>query len=369
MNQTRKMSLIKGRNEMKKWLLGGSALLVMIIGAIVWSQSASADDKNKASKTVEVTLGTLVDKALATGEIVPRHEIEIKSKISGTVSRLFVEEGDRVKIGDPLLEIQPNPTPLEYAQKKRVLEMRALVEKQRQYDLVRAEGLLEQGMTSQANCDAAKEAAEQSTLARKMAEEELAILDKGKAIVAGRSVESIITSPIAGHVLSLPVNVGDAIVPLTSYQPGTALLSIANMDDLLLRGSVDEIDVGKIKEGLAAEIKVGALPEEQVTGVLQRISLKSRKTDNTTVFDVEIGDLKTSQNVYLRAGYSANADVIIRKVTDVPVLPERVVVFRNDSTLVNVPGLTEDAHTEQIIELGMSDGITAEVASGLQVGD
>jgi HlyD family secretion protein len=230
-------------------------------------------------------------------------------------------------------------------------------------------GLLEQGMASQADFDAAKEASERATLSRKMAEEELAILDKGKAVVAGRSVESVITSPVAGHILSLPVNVGDPIVPLSSYQPGTALLSIANMDDLLLRGTVDEIDVGKIKEGMQAEIKVGALPEETVTGILQRISLKSRKTDNTTVFDVEIGDLTASESVYLRAGYSANADVIIRKVTDVPVLPERVVVFRNDSTFVHLSGQTEDATEEQAIVLGMSDGITTEITSGLQVGD
>ncbi|MDA0711082.1 MAG: efflux RND transporter periplasmic adaptor subunit [bacterium] len=331
---------------MKKWLIAGSVLVVLVICAVVWSQSASADDKNELPKTVAVKLGTLVDKALATGEILPRHEIQVKSKISGTVSRLFVAEGDRVRIGDPLLEIKPNPTPLEYAQKKRALEIRALVEKQRAFDLTRAEGLFEKGMASKADCDAAREAAEQATLIRKMAEEELAILDKGKTVVAGRSVESIIASPIAGQVLSLPVNVGDPVVPLTSYQPGTALLSIGDMENLLMRGTVDEIDVGKIKEGMRAEIKVGARPEEKVTGVLQRISIKSHKTDNSTVFDLEIGNLSASPDVYLRAGYSANADVIIRQVTDVPLLPERVIVFRNDSTLVRIPGQSDDLSAE-----------------------
>jgi len=354
---------------MKKWLIGIAIILTVAVGGIVISRSVSADDQSKGPKTVEVKLGTLVDRALATGEIVPRHEIDVKSKISGTVARLFVDEGDRIKVGAPLLEVQPNPTPLEYAQKKRTLEMRSLVENQRQADLARVQGLLDQGMASQADYDAAREASEQATLGRQMAEEELAILDKGKTVVAGRAVESIITSPVSGHILKQHVDMGDPVVPLTSYQPGTELMTIADMDDLLLRGTVDEIDVGKIEEGMPVEIKVGALPEQTVTGTLHRIALKSHKNDNATVFDVEIGNLTSSDNVYLRAGYSANADIIIKRVADVPVLPERVIVFRNDSTLVRLPGTAEGETIEHLVELGMSDGITVEIASGLALGE
>lgn len=353
---------------MKKWIISGIGVLVIAAAAFAYTQSGS-EDENEGPKTVKVKLDTLVETALATGEIVPRHEIDVKSRISGTVARIFVEEGDRINVGDPLLEVQPNPTPLEYAQKKRTLQMRELVEKQRRSDLERVRGLLEKGMASQADFDRATEASEQAVLTRKMAEEELAILDKGKAVVAGRSVETIVTSPITGHILKRHIDVGDPVVPLTSYQPGTELITIANMDDLLLRGTVDEIDVGKIVEGMPVEIKVGALPDQKVTGILHRISLKSHKEDNATVFDVEIGALNAPKDTYLRAGYSANADVIIQKVIDVPVLPERVIVFRNDSTFVRFPGGTEDNPIEHPIALGMSDGITAEIIGGLAVGD
>ena len=350
---------------MKKWVIG-TIVLVSVCGAAYAFSMGSGKDGDKGPKTVEVKLDTLVEKALATGEIVPRQEIDVKSKISGTVARIFVEEGERVQAGDPVIEVKPNPTPLEYAQKKRTLEMRALVEKQRIADLDRVRGLLERGMASQVDYDRAQEGSEQATLARKMAEEELAILDKGKAVVAGRAVESIIVSPVAGHVLKRHVDVGDPVVPLTSYQPGTELITLADMDDLLLKGSVDEIDVGKIHEGMDVEIKVGAFPDQEVSGVLQQISLKSHKQDNATVFDAEIGDLVASSEVRLRAGYSANADVIIKRVVDVPILPERVVTFRNDSTFVRLPG---EGVLEQEVELGMSDGISVEVKSGLAVGD
>ncbi|MCZ6634744.1 MAG: HlyD family efflux transporter periplasmic adaptor subunit [bacterium] len=292
---------------MKKWIIAG--LLCAVVGGVaVAFTRTDSEDGDQGPKTVTVELGTLVDKALVTGEIAPRHEVDVKSKISGTVARIFVQEGERVNLGDPVLEVRPNPTPLEYAQKKRTLEMQVLVEKQRGTDLDRVKGLLDRGMVSRADFDAAKEAAERAVLRRKMAEEELAILDRGKAVVAGRIVESIIVSPVAGHVLQLHVDVGDPVVPLTSYQPGTGLITLADMDDLLLKGSVDEIDVGKIHEGMDVEIKVGAFPDQKVRGVLQRISLKSRKKDNATVFDAEIGDLVASSEVRLRAGYSANAD-------------------------------------------------------------
>jgi HlyD family secretion protein len=346
------------------------ALVVLVLagGAGFAYYKVSRSRKDQDVRTVEVTRGTLVEKALAMGEIVPRHEIAVKSKISGTVAQLFVAEGDHVRQGDRLLEVKPSPTPLEYAQAKRTLELRVLAEEQRQVDLQRVRGLLAQGMAAQAEHDKAREAHDQATLQRRMAEEELALLDQGRAVVAGRSVESTILSPMSGHLLKLNVDVGDPVVPLTSYQPGTELLTMADMVELLFRGTVDEIDVGKIREGLAAEIKVGAFPDRLVQGRLSRISLKSQKRDNATVFEVEIDSLQVTEGTVLRAGYSANADVIVRRAVDVLVLPERVVEFRGDTTLVKMPAAGQ-APQERPVVLGMSDGISVEVKEGLQLGD
>lgn len=353
---------------MKKWLIILIVLALAGGGAYAYFTQAG-QDQAAGPKTVTVNRGTIVEKALAMGEIQPRHEVAVKSKISGTVAKLFVEDGDAVQEGDPLLEVKPSPTPLEYAQSKRTLEMRLLVEAQRQADLDRTQGLLERGMVSQSEYDKAKEAFEQAALQRRLAEEELAILDKGKTVVAGRSVESLILSPVAGSILKLNVAVGDPVVPLTSYQPGTELLTLADMSDLLFKGTVDEIDVGKIREGMPVELKIGAFPDKLVQGVLSRISLKSQKKDNATVFEVEITQLQVPAELVLRAGYSANADIVIRRAADVLLLPERVVEFRGDSTLVRVPAATEGAPPEErLIKAGMSDGINLEVQGGLEEG-
>lgn len=260
---------------------------------------------------------------------------------------------------------------MEYAQAKRTLELRVLVAQQRQAEFVRTSGLLERGMVSRAGYDKAVEASDRANLERQMASEELALLEDGRAEVAGRVVESIIVSPISGHVLKLNVDVGDPIVPLTSFQPGTELLALADMAELLFEGTVDEIDVGKIREGMPAKIKIGAFPDTVVTGSLSRISLKSEKKDNATVFGVEIAIETVPEGVVLRAGYSANSDIIIRRVEEVLVLPERVLLFRGDTTLVRLPSPDgEDSKPEEVpIEIGMSDGISVELVAGLELGD
>ncbi|MEW6752932.1 MAG: efflux RND transporter periplasmic adaptor subunit [Candidatus Latescibacterota bacterium] len=354
---------------MKKWTILAFVLLTVGGGASYAFLKADRDE-DQGPKTVKVETGTLVEKALAMGQIVPRHQIAVKSKVSGTVARLFVEEGQSVAAGDPLLEVRPSPTPLEYAQATRTVELRVLAEEQRRADLERSESLLARGMASRAECDRAREEHESAAVQRRMAEEELAILDRGRAVVAGRTVENILASPVAGRVLDITVDVGDPVVPLTSYQPGTELMSLADMEQLVFEGTVDEIDVGKIEEGLATEIKVGAFPDKVVRGVLARIALKSQKRDNATVFEVEIGHIEVPAGTRLRAGYSANADIIIRRAQDVLVVPERVLTFRNDSTFVRLPPPAAGQEPEErAVEVGMSDGVNIEVRSGLALGE
>jgi len=167
--------------------------------------------------------------------------------------------------------------------------------------------------------------------------------------------------------LSKTVEVGDPVTPLTSFQEGTVLMKMANMKRLLFKGTVDEIDVGRLKEGMEVELKVGALPADKIIGRLNKISLKAEKKENATVFPIEISIPETS-NAVLRAGYSANANIIIQRKDSVLLIPERVVTFRNDSAFVRIPkssGTPED----RFIETGLSDAISVEVVAGLTIGD
>ncbi len=163
------------------------------------------------------------------------------------------------------------------------------------------------------------------------------------------------------------VYLGDPVVPLTSYQPGTPLMRMADMEDLIFKGTVDEIDVGKIKEGMSCELQVGALPGVTITGHVTLISLKAKKEDNTTVFPVEI-KIEETNDAVLRAGYSANANIIIAKRDSVLAIPERVVTFRNDSAFVQIP-VGETDFNERYIKTGLSDAILIEVTEGLKEGE
>jgi len=156
-------------------------------------------------------------------------------------------------------------------------------------------------------------------------------------------------------------------VPLTSYQAGTELMTLAYMENLMFKGTVDEIDVGKLEEGMETIIKIGALPGEEVKGVLDKISPKAKKEENATLFDVEIKITQAGEKT-LRAGYSANADIIINQKKDVLVIPERLIEFKGDTTYVEIKNSNGEI-TKKEIKTGLSDGINIEVKEGLEEGD
>jgi len=170
-------------------------------------------------------------------------------------------------------------------------------------------------------------------------------------------------------VLKRHVNPGDPVVPLTSYQAGTPLMTVADMGTLMFKGTVDEIDVGKLAEGLPVRIKIGALPAAKITGRLTRIAPKATEKEGTTLFDVEAA-IDPSPDVVLRAGYSANADIVIQEKKDVLVLPERLVTFEKENAFVELAAPQPKAEpVKTAIKVGLSDGINLEVVEGLAEGD
>jgi HlyD family secretion protein len=305
------------------------------------------------------------------GQIEPRERFQVKSKISGIVVRCFVEVGDVVRTGDPLFEIAPDPTPQELLNvDHRVRSAEASFDKAKA-DYDRGLELHEDGLLSKGDLDALEEAYELAQVSVEQARDNRELTRQGVVSGGVTEVERIIRATASGTVLSRTVDVGDPVVPLTSYQPGTELASIADMTDLIFKGTVDEIDVGKISVGMLTRIKVGALPDEVVTGHLSRIAPQAQRSEGATLFDVE-AELDADQEVTLRAGYSANADVVIREKTEIVLIPERLVIFSEDGTetFVEFPGVGPEAEPEKVtVTLGLSDGLNVEVIEGVSVGD
>jgi HlyD family secretion protein len=346
-------------------------IVIVLAGAAgaIYAWVGSRDKDADGNTLVSAEIGSITEKALAVGQIEPREKFQIKSKISGIVKRCFVEVGDDVRTGDALFEMAPDPTPQELLNVDHRVRSSEASYLKAKADYERGQELHEDGLMSKGDLDALRELFELARIARQQAFDNRDLTRVGKVTGGGTEVETIIRAPASGTILSRAVNAGDPVVPLTSYQPGTELAAVADMSDLIFKGTVDEIDVGKISVGMACRIKVGALPDEIVTGHLSRIAPQAQKNEGATLFDVEI-ELDPDQVVTLRAGYSANADVVINEKTDVVLLPERLVLFEDDDTFVEIPGAGPETEPQKVaVELGLSDGLNVEIVSGLADGD
>src|SRR6266850_2273815 len=307
------------------------AIIIVAVFAVLSLGAMAAAGKLGGKKTdgpkaVAVVRGTLVDKALAVGTIEPRVEVSVKSILAGVVRRRFAAVGDFVKRGQPLLEISPNPTPLEMVELRRNVELREIELRNLERDLARQQELRDRNLISPSDIETAQRRVDESRSQLSLAQERLAL-----------------------------------------QEGGTVLMRMAAMRDLIFRGTVDEIDVGRLKEGMPVTIKIGALPNATVKGRLEKIWLKAHKQEQATVFPIEIV-LTEVEGATLRAGYSANAEVIISRRDSVLYIPERLIIQRHDSSFVTVrtgPGKT----AQRAIKTGLSDAINVEVLEGLQVTD
>jgi HlyD family secretion protein len=354
------------KKKSKKWIIWLAIIIVLLV-IVALALSSNSNQNENGRRTVKVTKNDIVEKALAVGSIEPVNEIDVKSKVSGVVRKLFADVGDYVNAGDPLLEVKPDPTPLELAQAKRDIEMAIIQLQTLEKELVRSKELKSAGLISDQEFEILTRQHDEARLRHQIATERLELIESGKVKIADTNIETVVEAPLTGFILEKSVNRGDPVVPLTSYQPGTALMRMADMTDLIFKGTVDEIDVGKIQEGMSCDLQVGAIPGKNISGHVILISLKAKKEDNTTVFPVEI-KIDEIDNAVLRAGYSANANIIIARRDSVLAIPERVVTFRNDSAFVQIPVGEEDSE-ERYIKTGLSDAILIEVIEGLEEGE
>lgn len=343
-------------------------LIIIVIAAVIFLKAKnSSNGKDNGIEMVKVQRGDIVENALAIGRIEPKKEIAVKSKMSGIVKTVFVEVGDNVKIGEPLVEIKPDPTPLEFAEAKRNVEMAIVTLERAENEYKRMKKLLNDNLVSQQEFDVAENEYKQLQLRVKIVQERLALIEEGKTKIADRQVDTVIKSPVEGMVLERRVNEGDPVVPLTSYQAGTELFLLANMENLIFKGTVDEIDVGKLEVGMMAELKIGAIPDEKIIGQLTKISPKAKQQENATLFDVEIEIMQRGEKM-IRAGYSANAELVINKAENTLFIPERLVEFNNEQTFVEVMDENGEIIKKEV-KIGLSDGINVEIQEGLEEGE
>ena len=350
--------------KMKKVLIIGF-LVILLVAAMVFLFS-SKNNKNGGLKFVAVKKGDISEKALAVGTIEPEKEIKVKSTIPGLVEEVYFKIGDWIEKDKPLFKISPNPTPLEYVESRRNMEVAQILMEKIRNERDRKVKMYKAQLVSDSEMEETESRFSEISLRYKIAQERFELLEKGRIQMINRSVDSIVKSPMSGIVLQQDAFEGDAVVPLTNFQPGTEMFSMADMSLLRFKGKVDEIDVGKLLPGMIADIQVGALLDAKVAGRLERIYPKAEKEGNATMFGLEIAIIDAGK-ITLRAGYSATAYLKIKDKKNILIIPERLITFENDKRFVET--MRDGKIEKKEVQVGLSDGLNIEIISGLQAGE
>jgi HlyD family secretion protein len=343
-------------------------IMIIVLVAVGAAYVLLSGQKKKGDdlKFVPAKRGDIAERALAVGTLEPEQEIKVKSTISGIVSEVLFKVGDTIAKDSPLFKILPNPTPLEYVETRRNMEVAEVTLSRILNERDRNEKLYQSELISKSEMDNLESEYNEAVLRHRVAKERFELLEKGRIQISNRNIDSTIKAPISGVMLSLSAHQGDPVVPLTNYQPGTDLCSMADMKSILFKGTVDEIDVGKIMPGMTAEIQIGAMAENKIHGTLERIFPKAKKEGNATLFDVEIA-LGEAPGIILRAGYSATAYVTVQEHKDVLIIPERLVLSDGQKRALEIK--VNEIIRRVEVKTGLSDGLNIEILEGLKEGD
>jgi HlyD family secretion protein len=305
---------------------------------------------------------------VATGAVVPRDEVLIKPQISGIVKHLKVEAGQTVSEGDILAVVQvvPNMANLNAAE-NRINRAQINLDNVK-LDYNRNSSLLEKGVISQADFQPFsmnKMNAEQELRA---AQENLQIVQNGVAKRNRGGSNTDIRSTVSGMILDVPIKVGNSVIEANTFNEGTTVATIANMKDLIFEGKIDESEVEKLKEGMELILTIGAIEGVTFRATLEYISPKGIEENGAVQFSIKAA-VSLDENQFVRAGYSATADVVLDKREDVMAISESLLQFEKDGSPYVEVKISENEYDKRTVELGLSDGIYVEVLKGVKAED
>ncbi len=346
-------------------------LILIVLGfgfSMVYLYQKNAEDP-VVYETEKPSRQTIIKKAVATGSILPLEEVLIKPNISGVIEEVYVEGGDYVKTGDLLAKIRvvPNLNSLNDA-RNAIDEAKINLDDQRR-NLNRQTSLFDKGVISKVDLERAEVSFDQAKQAYQAANKRYDIVRTGSTRGLSSSANTLIRSTVTGMVLEVPVEMGNQVIESNNFNEGTTIAAIADVEKMIFEGKVDESEVGKIKENLPLEITVGALEDQVFDAVLDYIAPKGNEENGAIQFEIK-GTLTKADSVFIRAGLSANASIILGRADSVLALKEALVQFDPDTKAPFVEVATGDQQFERRdVELGISDGIYVELKSGVDSED
>jgi HlyD family secretion protein len=350
---------------MKKFFgyLFAIVVVLLILGSFVFLYKKSkAKPVTYQTESPEIT--DIVKKTVATGSIVPRQSVEVKPKVTGVLSELYVDAGALVKKDQPLGKVQiiADAQALNGAQAQLTNAQITLDNAKRELD--REENLFKQGVVAEqemfkfrTDYALAKESVATAT-------SNLQLVKEGATRSGGKTSNVIVTATVDGMVIDVPVKVGFSVIQANSFNPGTTIATIANMNDIIFDGRVDEAEVAKIKEGMKLQIKVGAIENDKLDGKLTFIAPQGKLIDGAIQFEIK-ADVTNKPGLTLRANYSANADIVLDEKKQVLAIREALVQYDKDQKPYVEVETTPQTFVKKDVQLGLSDGIHVEVKGGV----
>ena len=343
-------------------VLFGLILLSAFAGTVYYLYSKS-EQQPVVFQTKTPVVTTIIDKTVATGSVVPRKEVEIKPQVSGVVDEMFVEPGDIVRSGDLIARIRIIPDMVNLSNAETRVNRAKINLENARLDLERNRRLAGDGIVARADL-------QQFELAHDSAQEELAaaldnleLVKKGTRVKPGETTNTLVRATIGGMVLEVPLEQGDFVIESNTFNDGTTIASIADMDELIFEGKVDESEVGKLRPGMKLLLTIGAIEGRQFEATLERIAPKGVEENGAIQFEIRAA-LVQPEDILVRANYSANADIVLDRRDQALAINEALLQFDGDQPFVEVE-VAPQRFERREIETGLSDGINIEVVRGL----
>ncbi len=339
---------------------------VIFVGGFYYLYDKSKE-KDVVFETETPEFKDIVKKTVATGSVVPRKEIEIKPQESGIITELYVEPGDNLKKGDVIAKIQIIPEMVQVNSAESQLNKAKIAFKNAEIEYNRKKELYETGVIAKSIFEDEQMNYENAKVDLQTADNNLQLIKEGVTKSMGNQTNTIIRATIEGMVLDVPVEVGNSVIKSNTFNDGTTVAILADMGEMIFEGKVDETEVGKIKEGMDLLLSIGAIEGEKFDAKLEYISPKGVEENGAIQFEIK-ADVNLKEGQFIRAGYSANADIVLDKRDSVLTINEKLLQFSNDSAFVEIEVANQIFEKKQI-ETGLSDGIQIEVKGGLTKDD
>ena len=305
-----------------------------------------------------------------TGKIEPRNEITVKPQISGIITELYKEAGDMVQQGEVIAKVKVIPDMGQLSSAEARVRLADINLKQAQVDFSREESLYKQKLVSADEFDKIKQTLRQAKEEVVAAQDALDVVRNGVSKSNASASSTLIRSTITGLILDVPVKVGNTVVLSNTFNDGTTIATVANMNDLIFRGNIDETEVGRLVEGMPMKITIGALQDLSFEANLEYVSPKAVESNGANQFEVKAA-VHVIKGGKIRSGYSANAEIVLAKANQVLSIPESAIEFSGDSTFVYVVKGSGEQKTydRRAVTTGLSDGVNIEIKKGITAKD